>query len=90
MALQPGLVREARLKPEAAHLYPGLAPGVWLPASEVGAQLLLLHLKATFAPKLGSRLLDESHFEFRGGLDRGRGSPLRTRYGDEALERKQG
>jgi len=85
MATTPGLVREARLKPEAAHLYPGLAPGVWAPASEVGAKLLLLHLKASFAPKLGSRLLSEDHFEFRGGIDRGRGTPLRTRYGDESV-----
>ncbi len=82
---QSNLVREARLKPEAAHLYPGLTPGVWLPASEVGAKLLLQHLKASFAPSLGSRLLNEEHFEFRGGIDRGRGNPLRTRYGDESM-----
>jgi hypothetical protein len=80
-----GLVREARLRPEAAHLYPGLTAGIWAPASEVGAKLLLMHLKASFAPTLGSRLLNDEHFEFRGGIDRGRSSPLRTRYGDESI-----
>ena len=85
MMSTPGLVREARLRPDAAHLYPGLTAGVWLPASEIGAKLLLLHLKASFAPALGSRLLKEEHFEFRGGIGRGQGSPIRTRYGDETV-----
>jgi hypothetical protein len=76
------VVREARLRPEAAHLYPGIPAGVWLPASDIGAKLLLQHLGSPAAPELGNRLLDERHFEFRGGVERGAETPLRTRTGD--------
>ena len=76
------VIREARLRPEAAHLYPGIPAGIWLPASEVGAKLLMQHLQASLTPQLGNRLLDERHFEFRGGADRGATPPLRTRYGE--------
>ncbi|MFL5470791.1 MAG: hypothetical protein ACJ8AM_00400, partial [Gemmatimonadales bacterium] len=31
-----GNIREARLRPEFASLYPGVEPGVWLPATTVG------------------------------------------------------
>jgi len=81
------LIREARLRPEVAHLYPGIPAGVWLPASEVGATLLMQHLKARAAPRLGNRLLDESHFEIRGGMMRGGVSELRTRYGENGSVR---
>ena len=77
------VVREARLRPEVAHLYPGLPAGVWIPATEIGAKLLMLHLRTSPAPSLGPRLLDERHFEFRGGISRGAETPLRTRYGDD-------
>src|SRR5919204_395731 len=30
-------MREARLRPEFAHLYPGLTPGRWEPASRIAA-----------------------------------------------------
>lgn len=76
------LVREARLLPQFEHLYPGVPPGVWLPAADLGAALLMQHLRAPSPPELGPRLLDEQHFEFRGGNGRGTGSPLRTRHGD--------
>lgn len=78
------LIREARLKPEFAHLYPGIPAGVWLPASDVGAKLLLQHLRAAAAPTLGDRLLEDTHFEFRGGSSRGDETPLRTRFGEQA------
>jgi len=81
------LIREARLRPESAHLYPGVPAGIWLPASEVGATLLMQHLRARSAPSLGNRLLDDAHFEFRGGLMRGGVSELRTRYGENGAVR---
>lgn len=81
MTAQPP--REARLKPEAAHLYPEISPGIWLPAADLGAQLLLWQLQAPRPTALGDRLLDEQHFDFRGGLRRGVTSPLRTRAGEE-------
>ena len=61
-------MREARLRPEFAHLYPGLTPGRWEPASRIAEAVLanvLLHQMGE-AP-LPDRLLDEAHFEFRGG-----------------------
>lgn len=60
-------MREARLRPEFAHLYPGLTPGRWEPASRIAEAVLanvLLHEMGE-AP-LVDRLLDEAHFEFRG------------------------
>jgi hypothetical protein len=76
-------VREARLRPEYAELYPGVEPGVWLPATTVGQQLLLWHL-ATAAVPQGERLLTDGHFEFRGGQVRGPSNGNRTRAGDQS------
>lgn len=74
--------REAKLRPEFAALYPGVPPGIWLPAADLGATLLMQHLRAPSPPELGNRLLDESHFEFRGGASRAPGSEVRTRHGE--------
>jgi hypothetical protein len=72
-------IREARLKPEYASVYPGVPPGVWMPASVIGQQLLLWHLTAPAAPQ-GERLISEEHFEFRGGQKRvGSWIDMRTR-----------
>lgn len=63
-------MREARLRPEFAHLYPGLTPGRWEPASRIAEAVLanvLLH-KMGEAP-VPDRLLDEAHFEFRGEVE---------------------
>jgi hypothetical protein len=76
-----GNVREARLRPEFAPLYPGLEPGVWLPASTIGQKLLLWHL-ATAATPQGERLMAEEHFEFRGGRYADRNG-ARTRASDQ-------
>jgi hypothetical protein len=62
-------IREARLRPEFADLYPGVQPDVWMPATALGQQLLLWHLIAP-ATSPGERLLEEEHFEFRGGSKR--------------------
>ena len=67
-------MREARLRPEFAHLYPGLTPGRWEPASRIAEAVLanvLLHEMGE-AP-LQDRL-DEAHFEFRGGTESERSS----------------
>ena len=73
-------IREARLRPEYAELYPALQPGVWLPATTVGQQLLLWHLAKSVTPR-GERLLADEHFEFRGGPALTRDGS-RTRVGD--------
>lgn len=59
--------REARLRPEFARLYPGLEPGVWLPAGEVavGVVARILQLE-TRDLELEQRVLSDEHFEFRG------------------------
>ena len=68
-------MREARLRPEFAHLYPGLTPGRWEPASRiVEAALANVLLHEMGEAPLPERLLDEAHFEFRGGADPARSS----------------
>ena len=63
-------VREARLKPEFAHLYPPLEPSRWEPAAaladRVVAWLLRQPNRGYMAPE---RVLRSEHFEFRGGTD---------------------
>ena len=75
-------IREARLKPEYASLYPGVTPASRPPASAIGQQLLLWHLTAPATPQ-GERLISEEHFEFRGGQKRvGSWINMRTRLAD--------
>jgi hypothetical protein len=62
--------REARLKPEFAHLYPGLAPGVWYRAAWLSARQFAREASDGQAASI-ARMVDEHHFEFRGGRPRG-------------------
>jgi len=77
--------RECRLKPEFADEYPQLEAGVWEPAAEMGAKLLLWQVQQQGTAALASRILDERHFEFRGGWYRGGETELRTRASDPAF-----
>jgi hypothetical protein len=65
-------VRQALLKSRFAHLYPGIAPGEWQPASVMVNQVVALR-PGTSAAKSGNRdrVLDGRHFEFRGRLSAG-------------------
>jgi hypothetical protein len=60
--------REARLKAEHAHLYPGIAPGTWENAGILADKVLACRL---LLPSGGfvlyERALHLAHFEFRGG-----------------------
>ena len=79
-----GSIREARLRPQYASLYPALEPGTWQPASAIGRQLLLWHLTAPSLPE-GERLMSEEHFEFRGVTRRDHGEAnARTRQADRS------
>ena len=65
------MVREARLRPEYAHLYPMLVPGAWVSAAltaEKVAATRLLQLVDTYV--FHERVLTDTHFEFRGGTPR--------------------
>jgi hypothetical protein len=77
--------REARLKPEHADWYPQLEAGVWEPAAEIGAKVLLWQVQQQGTAALATRILDERHFEFRGGWFRGGETELRTRASDPAF-----
>ena len=63
-------MREARLRPEFAQLYPTLTPGEWQPAARIAeavlANLLLREMTDSPSP---DRLLPEEHFDFRGGAE---------------------
>ena len=58
-------VREARLRPEFAELYPGIEPGVWHTAATLAEHLLARLMREGAAP-LPPRVLHPAHFEFRG------------------------
>jgi hypothetical protein len=63
--------REARLKPEFAHLYPGLESGVWYRAAWLSARQFA-RIPCDGEATSIARMLDEQHFEFRGGRPRQR------------------
>jgi hypothetical protein len=77
--------REARLRPEFAESYPQLEAGVWETAAEIGAKVLLWQVQQQGTAALATRILDERHFEFRGGWQRGGETELRTRASDPAF-----
>lgn len=68
--------REACLKPEYAHLYPGLTPGTWYKAAWLSARQFAREASDGRASSI-ARMVDEAHFEFRGGRPRG-GRPDRS------------
>ena len=81
-------MREARLRPEFADLYPTLAAGQWEPAARVAEAVLarLLLLEISDAP-LQDRVLREEHFEFRGeSPDGAPRAPASTRTADKTQD----
>src|ERR687889_819069 len=64
-------VREARLRPEWAHLYPGLEANAWAVAAELVPLVLRHRLQNQPTWEFTRRILVDEHFEFRGGRDRG-------------------
>jgi hypothetical protein len=60
--------REARLKPEFAHLYPPLKAGEWQSAAVMSERLVAWLLGTRKHGYLSSeRVLRPEHFDFRGG-----------------------
>jgi hypothetical protein len=84
---RPG-IRQAMLKPEFAHLYPGVAANEWMPAAVLTDQVLSLKLqKRERVPLTRDRTLDESHFEFRGVPSAGQADAVRQARQDERRRR---
>src|SRR5688572_15898647 len=72
MALLNSRIRQVRLRPQFASIYPGLDPGVWESATELAARLLSQHaVQPSPGFMLSNRILPEEHFEFQGGSPRG-------------------
>ena len=69
------LVREACLKPQFAELYPTVTPSVWRPAAVLAREVFLAVLAAGPHLRLPERVLNEEHFEFRGGRPRAGEAP---------------
>ena len=75
--------RQARLRPEYAAIYPGVPAGEWRPVGELLDCVAAARLRAgrRSGELLRGRVLDDRHFDFRGGGDRpqgGRGSLTRV------------
>jgi hypothetical protein len=62
--------REARLRPEHAGRYPGLTPGRWELAATLADRVLAGALLRGQQPACWRRVLQDAHFEFRGGMER--------------------
>jgi hypothetical protein len=63
-------LREARLRPEWADLYPGVAPDVWHVAAQLVPIILRHRLQDRSSWEFSERILVDEHFEFRGGRPR--------------------
>jgi hypothetical protein len=75
--------REARLRPEWADLYPGIKPEVWHVAAELVPYVLRHLLQGRTTWEFTHRVLNEEHFDFRGGRPRDDSwSGILTRVGD--------
>jgi hypothetical protein len=70
--------REARLKREFAKFYPGLKPGIWYKAAWLSArQFARIPCDGKVASM--ASVVNEEHFEFRGGRPRRRRSAERSK-----------
>jgi hypothetical protein len=59
--------REARLRPEHAHRYPGVRSGVWESAAVMVDRIVAARLLCGERMPIQGRVLPDDHFEFRGG-----------------------
>ena len=63
--------REARLRPEHAHLYPGVHAGMWEVAAVMVDRIVAARLLGGGYLAMQGRVLSDEHFEFRGGMEAG-------------------
>lgn len=85
------MLREARLKPEHAHLYPTLSLDHWYTAAALAGLVKGVRIvREGPATRITGRVLQNEHFEFRGGRDRsGSWAGMRTRRLDRHAERSR-
>lgn len=69
--------REARLKPEYAHLYPALVGGRWEPAGVLAERMVSWLLRQHRGYTKPDRVLRSEHFDFRNGSTTSTGSSRR-------------
>ena len=69
--------REVRLKREFAKFYPGLKPGVWYKAAWLSARQFARTPCDGQASSM-DQVVNEAHFDFRGGRPRIRRGPATT------------
>ena len=94
--VQPGRrvradVRQALLKSGSAHLYPGIPPGEWQPASVMVDLVLALGTAKSRGPaQARDRVLNGEHFEFRGRPSAGAQDDQRRSRLEERRDREEG
>jgi hypothetical protein len=94
--VQPGRrvradVRQALLKSNSAHLYPGIPPGEWQPATVMADLVLALGNPKTGGPaQARDRVLNGEHFEFRGRPSAGAQDDQRRSRLEERRDREEG
>jgi hypothetical protein len=65
------MMRQARLKSEFAHLYPGVTPDTWRSAAALADEVLACRLLLPSGGfVLNDRAMGGGHYEFRGGTPR--------------------
>jgi hypothetical protein len=64
-------LREARLRPQFAEFYPGVRAGEWMAAAVLADTVLADRLLRGSAVAIRGRVLEEAHFDFRGGVGQG-------------------
>jgi hypothetical protein len=71
------MLREARLRPEYAHLYPMLRAGAWDAAAVIADKVAAIRIQQLAdSYVLHDRVLPDAHFEFRGGSPRRHIGPI--------------
>src|SRR5262245_356885 len=79
---RPGSRREARVRAEHAHRYPGLLAGQWEPAATVADRVLATRVLRVREPLHPGRIRTAARFEVRGGEGRDACAPGRPRRED--------
>ena len=77
--------REARLRPEFAHLYPAITPDLWESAAVLADRVVSLLLRSPGSRFIATdRILPPEHFDFRGDAPRPGSLPEgQSRRGDQ-------